>query len=736
MFYSDNPITEKKEDRLNRTEFSKQLAKAILSYTRTDNFTISLCGKWGSGKTSILNMVIEEIKELTNDSKLNEKPIVITFNPWNYSDCTQLLNQFFQAIQSKIKVNDKNGALKTVGNAFQKYSTVLEYSTYIPVIGQYLGPIKELASNFGEHLTEKADDQDNLITHKEKVIKALKAQKQKFIVIIDDIDRLNNEQIRLIFQLVNSLAGFPNMIYVLSFDRNVVARALENEQNFNGDEYLEKIIQVPFQVPMANKSLINDAFCKMVNDIIFDNNMPTDNFERDYWETVFPFCISPFLNSMRDVNRIINTFEFKYRLMYNEVNCIDLLVLTTLQACAPEISDWIFNNSTNLTGSSLTDSILYLDGISGVDQKKHREKYLQEFRIIYNKNPEMMLQILQTLFPKFCHITGGYYYNPDSNSELRRKQKLASSDRINRYFNLSLEDILINKKQILDVIKYYDAEQLQQYFKLLMNSGRLYEFLNELIAYIPDIPKNRYLLFINELVDLLTFDENYQSRGLLALVPSDLCSACINAILKNNSESENTELLTTIIGQASLKTVPFFCKIIESIECSYGRMGDSPSNQNRLISEDDLIMIEVLVLEKIKVLFSNNCFFDLIGAGFVYRIWHHIDESSLDLYIMKILSDSNNIPKYLYFNAKTWDSGDTCGWNFKNESFDKYINIDDLHKEILKLKNSAEFSSLPHHLKEITIAFNIWYMQDSKNYHEITKKVVNSMIPEWENQKQ
>ena len=55
MFHSDKPIDKKEYDCLNRTEFSKQLAKAILEYTRTDNFTISLCGKWGSGKISILN---------------------------------------------------------------------------------------------------------------------------------------------------------------------------------------------------------------------------------------------------------------------------------------------------------------------------------------------------------------------------------------------------------------------------------------------------------------------------------------------------------------------------------------------------------------------------------------------------------------------------------------------------------------------------------------------------------
>lgn len=95
MFNTDKPINNISSDLLNRASFSEQLAKAILSYTNTDNFTISLCGKWGSGKTSILNMVETYINTLTQNYSDDEKPIIVHFNPWNYSDQTQLITQFF-----------------------------------------------------------------------------------------------------------------------------------------------------------------------------------------------------------------------------------------------------------------------------------------------------------------------------------------------------------------------------------------------------------------------------------------------------------------------------------------------------------------------------------------------------------------------------------------------------------------------------------------------------------------
>lgn len=212
MFGSDKPIENIKNDKLNRKDFSQQLAHAILSYKNEDNFTIGLCGKWGTGKTSIINMIIEEITKQTAGS--NDKPLIVKFNPWNYSDKTQLVRQFFNNIMSEIGINSSSKGLKKVGSALEKYSDIFEYSQYIPIVGKYLNPIKGILKGFGKNASEAAKQKDSLENVKTEVINALKNQNQKIIVIIDDIDRLNNEQIRLIFQLVNCVAGFPNIIYM------------------------------------------------------------------------------------------------------------------------------------------------------------------------------------------------------------------------------------------------------------------------------------------------------------------------------------------------------------------------------------------------------------------------------------------------------------------------------------------------------------------------------------------
>ena len=59
----------------------------------------------------------------------------------------------------------------------------------------------------------------SVAAQKEQVTKALGSLEHPIVVIIDDIDRLDRAEIREIFKLVRLAANFPNVIYLLSFDR-------------------------------------------------------------------------------------------------------------------------------------------------------------------------------------------------------------------------------------------------------------------------------------------------------------------------------------------------------------------------------------------------------------------------------------------------------------------------------------------------------------------------------------
>lgn len=114
-YNTDRPIENCAQDLLGRASFSKQLGKAIFEYNNSDGLVIGLYGKWGTGKTSVINMAINELYALSSSSE--NKPLIMRFAPWNYSNKDNLISIFFQNLKNTIELQD-NEELKRK-NSFQ-----------------------------------------------------------------------------------------------------------------------------------------------------------------------------------------------------------------------------------------------------------------------------------------------------------------------------------------------------------------------------------------------------------------------------------------------------------------------------------------------------------------------------------------------------------------------------------------------------------------------------------------
>ena len=98
MLNPDLPITKNSEDILNRSTFANSLAKTLLQYSFSSSLTIGLYGEWGSGKTSLLNMVLETVESKDSNT------VILRFNPWLCSNSKQLITQFFKQLSAAIKL--------------------------------------------------------------------------------------------------------------------------------------------------------------------------------------------------------------------------------------------------------------------------------------------------------------------------------------------------------------------------------------------------------------------------------------------------------------------------------------------------------------------------------------------------------------------------------------------------------------------------------------------------------
>ena len=349
MYYSDEPIESSCEDKLDRKGFCKTFAKSIYDLKQIDTFTVGLLGKWGSGKTSLVNMMVSELEEIEAEQQQQDS-IIIRFDPWHFTDSTHLISQFLIRLAEEFK-DPKKVLFSAIGEALIQYASSFDWGSLIPVpfLNTAVSKIGKFTFGFlKKKMQKKKEESQDILKQKENIVNLLREANRKIIVIIDDIDRLSNEQIRQVFQLVSSVAKFPNTTYLLVFDREIVVKALEKVQEGDGNDYLEKIIQLPIQLPELNNEKLYELLFERLDTLI--KKYPSIAFKEDRWSKLFSTCIAPFICTIRDINRLINLLQFKFSGIPSDVDFSDMVALSSIEINQPQLYDWIKDNKNTVLG--------------------------------------------------------------------------------------------------------------------------------------------------------------------------------------------------------------------------------------------------------------------------------------------------------------------------------------------------------------------------------------------------
>ena len=486
-YLTDRPINKAENDLLGRANFSKQLGKSICEYNGTEGLVIGLFGKWGTGKTSVINMAIAEIEHQTKNDK--NKPLIMHFSPWNYSDKNNLIGLFFKSLENKVKLKGYEGLEKLIGSALRNYSWVIDGLALVAIDGATISMMIKLICDV---IKAKFTDKPSLDKAKKTLESALRVSDNKIIVIIDDIDRLTNSQIRDIFQLVKQVGDFSNIIYVLVMDREVVCRALNEVHNIDGKEYLEKIIQVPFEIPEINKLNLRQIFMTKIEQVFIE--FSKENVDQVYWTEIFRNCIEPYVKTLRDVNRVINAFRFRYGILCKETSFEDMVAITTIEVLEPVLYHWISNNKDRVCRTAIYNLLL----TNRNEQDNNRELYIKEFSDI-KIEPVRAINFLTTIFPAFAsNINTHSYYREELS--IRRNKRVADENKFELYFMYNLDDIKISRSIIEDCIFKYDLETLSKVIEEIDQQGNSQYFLEELDAFIEKIPEERLALIASSLL--------------------------------------------------------------------------------------------------------------------------------------------------------------------------------------------------------------------------------------------
>lgn len=714
QFNTDKPIHNSSEDLLGRKSFSKMLAEAVDRYKETDSLVIGLFGKWGVGKTSIINMILEN---------LNDK-IVVHFSPWNYSSHSDLINLFFIELKQSILDSGNVQDEKSLKKAFLRYKRAIKDVSKNPIVKGLLSAL--LQKLFWVRL-EELWSPPSLEKTRDQLIKELKKTNCKIIVVIDDIDWLTKEQIRDIFQLVKQVANFPNVIYLLSMDREIVCRALHEVQKVDGHEYLDKIIQIPIEIPELRKSKLHDILIQKLDSIV--SSLPKKiNIDSNYFRQVFQNCVIPYVGTLRDVNKIINTFQFRFEVLFDETSFEDMLALTVLEVSEPKLYRWIASNKDNLCGS-------FMHGFDSNRDKANyfSEKYNAEFKEL-GIDTERATKFLATIFPVFAKDVQRYSYGYSSLSEAKKFKRVADIDKFDLYFIFDFEDIKVPRKLIDEFMFDIPGEILPERLTSINNEGNMYYFLDELYSTVDTIPKNRLNIIAKA---LLIFHGNYRGKKESQLILIDSEEQARNtaeAILKQiDNENEKFEVIQYAVNNVEAKGLGRLGVLIYTIELAYGRLaGENEKKEDQIISLEHLLEIEKTFLNRIQNVAKEERFLEIIDMWIACYLWKSIAENSFRKFISGKLKNKIYKLRFVCTLAGRRDeiggNGETR-WGYSLKEFSEYILDEDVYN-LIKGLNKTELNSFSQ-IEKIKLASFVLNYEAKDEYHA-NIEAAKALVKEWE----
>jgi predicted KAP-like P-loop ATPase len=245
-------------------------------------FTIGILGRWGVGKTSLMKTMCGKLKD-----EPEKNVIPIWFNAWR---CERERNLAIIPLLQLLVSEIKDASLKKAFKGFLK-SIQLKFS---------LG-VAEVSVGGGSQTKVKKD----LYYTQLKKIKTALGGNKKIVVFIDDLDRCAPDKILEVLESTKVFLDIKGFVYVLGLDRKVVVKAIEQKykaMGINGEDYLEKIVQIPFRIPDWNVTDRGDFLTDLVDNKKID---PT------YKDTIVEYkhIIQEVIErTPRQVKRFINTY--------------------------------------------------------------------------------------------------------------------------------------------------------------------------------------------------------------------------------------------------------------------------------------------------------------------------------------------------------------------------------------------------------------------------------------------
>ncbi len=328
----------------NIESFSQNVIKRLLDIDLSEEaFAIGITGEWGSGKTTFLNTMKKQLRELYKG-----EVEIVDFNPWICQTPEQVTNAFFNSLREQLA--SRHSQLSRPIKDYAKYLNAIK----LPAPLRFIDNISAVFPNDeGDDIQKKRGHLSRLFGKMDKPV----------FVFIDDLDRLDSDEVFEVLRLIRNTADFSNVIYVVVYDKDYIVSVLKKMSIRDGSSYLEKIFPLELHLPRVSDVLLFEMLKKCMLGMVKDDSSIANKtgikkermmlFLRDLNEEQRPLLLSV-LNSFRRIRNFTHRFMLtSYHIQSsssskNEIKFRDLLWLELIEMYDKQVYDILYNDPERL----------------------------------------------------------------------------------------------------------------------------------------------------------------------------------------------------------------------------------------------------------------------------------------------------------------------------------------------------------------------------------------------------
>lgn len=624
-------------DLLDRNSIINHLVNTILSTKPQGKFVISLEGKWGSGKTTILNNAKRIIEE--KDPNI---VIVDDFDPWLYGSEESIIDNFFSCLIKRNYLKMNTGEIKRniniLTNAITKSPQDLNllYTLLVP--------------------------NTDLLSSKKLINEYLKQCGKRIVIYIDNLDRVDDDKVIFIFKLIGTVLDFDRITYVISFD-NVKVRNIFN-LNLNIDyEYIKKIIQLQINVPEISSDTIQ-TIVKVSTSNLIDLYEKVGNEKAEYEK--FISYISTHIHDIRDFKRFVNSIAVRVLVEKSNLYKRDKMIIEFIKMKHYDLYKSIYLDRKFFISEDLSyNQNLYIETYS-------REKFNNDGKIffeeLFTKFPDTR-DLLGILFPyverysKNQDLKPEYYFvDTTIYKNIARNRGIASAKYFDLYFSETENQFSILGGLIDNFIQSINKERVtvSSNFVGMLNSVPLYthkEMLEIIQQNIDDIADESVLEFLSTLLRyIFRIDDSSVFFGLSG---RERCYYLMWELIQRLSDYEFENFMNQADGQYSqlltVNTISFWFSKDKESKNVEGREGKWKALESKMVKEItdfdiDLYSDEYYHHRSIWALYRN---LSLDTNLFKSYILNHVRRNTIFRMLYDALSHSiSNTHRYYFESSK------------------------------------------------------------------------------------